>query len=270
MGIPSYPEDWAGKFAAIERRLNDLAAAASSRVPFTGGALPGDLSVGGTLTVTGTLSAATVTATNDLTVTDDLTVGDDATIGGDLGVTGAATLGSATVGGALSVGGDLTVTGTLTVGGVVLYPPLTIRKTADENVNNSATFQDDDALVLPVAANTAYMLTCFLDYSADPAADIKLQWTFPAGATMTWARGGASLGTAALDSTLHIGRQDGTSTPSLGGITNNTTRLTAWPIGTLLTAGTAGNLRLQWAQNTAQAGNATIYAGSWLRLQKIA
>jgi hypothetical protein len=91
-GLPQYPDDWASKFADLERRINDLAAAAQTRVPFTGGTLTGDLTVGGTLTA-GSLSAGAITATGSLSIGNDLTVTDDASVGGDLAVTGNLTLG---------------------------------------------------------------------------------------------------------------------------------------------------------------------------------
>lgn len=73
MGIPVYPQDLATKFADLERKINALAAAAQSRVAFTGGTLTGDLSILGDLSAN-TLGAADLVAAifeaNELTATN--------------------------------------------------------------------------------------------------------------------------------------------------------------------------------------------------------
>ncbi len=250
MGIPSYPDDWATKFAEIERRLNDLAAAAASRVPFTGGTLTEDLTIQGDLTVGGGIEGGTLLVN-------------------DIDALGQSDFGNATVSGTLSVGGTLTATGALTVGGAPVYLPLVARKTANEVVNNSNTLQDDDHMGIAVAAGAVYLMDGFWIYGADPAADIKIGFTGPAGATLDWVRGGMDAAATVVTGGFNSTAQTLGSFPSLGAVTGVGTILIATPMGTLVTGGTAGTLRVQWAQQTAQANNATIYAQSWLRLQRI-
>jgi len=239
MGIPSYPDDWATKFAQIEQRLNDLAAAAASRVPFTGGTLTSDLAIQGDLTVGGGIEA------NTLLVNDIDALGQ-------------------------SDFGNVAVTGTLTVGGATVYPPQVARKTANEIVNNSNALQDDDHMGIAVAAGAVYLMDGFWIYGADPAADIKVGFTGPAGATLDWVRGGMDSAATAVTGGFNSTAQTLGSAPSLGAVTGVGTILIATPKGLLVTGGAAGTLQMQWAQNTAQANNATLYAQSWLRLQRIA
>lgn len=100
-GTPAYPQDWAARFASLEQRLNALAAAAQSRVAYTGGTLPGDLTVQGQFT--GALAA----------------FASDVTIGGNCDITGGTALG-----GGLDVTGPAAISGTLTVGGVTVTAAL--------------------------------------------------------------------------------------------------------------------------------------------------
>ncbi len=245
VGTPQYPDDWASLNARAALEAKATAASAQSRVPYAGGTLTGsltvegDLTVEGGLTVDGTITTAAL-ATTDLDVVDLTTLQ------------------------------TLTVSGALTVGGVQLYPPLVARKTANENVNNSTVLQDDDHLAIAVEANAVYLMEAFLLYSTDPAADIKLQFTGPAGATLDWGRGGIDSGattttTGASKTAIAIA-----AAVTLGGITSNTTQLFAMPRGTLVTAGTAGTFRLQWCQQAGVANNSTLYAQSWVRLQRCA
>lgn len=71
---------------------------------------------------------------------------------------------------------------------------LHVFKAADETVTNSATVQNDDHLVLAVAANTDYWMECQVVYNAPTANDMKLGWTVPAGATFEWSNNGLALG----------------------------------------------------------------------------
>lgn len=179
--------------------------------------------------------------------------------------------GNLSVGGTLTVGGvagGLVVTGGLAVDGANFFPTLTARKTAPEVRNNNTTLADDGHLTIPVEANTAYLFESFLLYATDPAADIKLQFTGPAGATLDWGRGGMDSGTTTTTTGASKTGLAIASAITLGGVTSNVTKLFAMPRGTLVTSGTAGLFTLQWAQQALVASDSTLYAQSWIRLQR--
>ena len=141
--------------------------------------------------------------------------------------------------------------------------PLSSYKTASENVNNSAVLQNDDVLLKAVEASSVYIVEAHLFYFSGTTPDLKIAWTVPAGATLVWggvyydaALAMTSNGNFATAANLAIGGSGGDAHASLFGL--------------LTTSTAAGTLQMQWAQNTANLSNSTIYAGSYLTLRKIA
>lgn len=139
--------------------------------------------------------------------------------------------------------------------------------------NNSVVFAD--VLVLPVAAATTYEGRARLVYSADPAADCKLQFTCTTGgaAALQWSVVGPDVN-AATPATIvsiprrvrNIGDQE-----IVGGIgANAATNGVVAEISFILTTDVGGNLRLRAAQNVAVASNLIAIAGSTMILRKVA
>ncbi|WP_369778829.1 hypothetical protein [Streptomyces sp. R33] len=145
--------------------------------------------------------------------------------------------------------------------------PLTVIKAADESITSSTTIQDDNHLTLAVAANATYLLEGTLFYDgAFNAGHLKATFSLPAGATIFWAiNAPATGGTAAYASDANTTGNLVAGTYGTGGA-----KTTASILGTVTTAGTAGNLLLRWAQNASNATATTIYAKSWLRLLRTA
>jgi hypothetical protein len=154
-------------------------------------------------------------------------------------------------------------------GDVLGVTPLFVRKTADEIVNNSSTLQDDDHLTLSISANATYVVEAMFIYDGTTTADVKLSWVGPSGATLDWVRGGLDSGAAAAAGSMNQGYQSISGTPSLGTIGIGT-KMAATPKGLLKTSSTAGTFKLQWAQNTADPTNTTMYTNSWLQLRQVA
>ncbi|WP_159062002.1 hypothetical protein [Streptomyces sp. WM6368] len=139
-------------------------------------------------------------------------------------------------------------------------------KTADEPVTSSTSLQDDDHLSLTVVAGGWYAVDAYLDVEADPAGDLTIGWSVPAGATMSWTEGGISAGNTSNIGSIKLQRNDAGTSSGVGIIAAGSS---VRPAGRLTVGGTAGTLQLRWAQ-TASSGTPTIVkTGSWLRLTRI-
>ena len=144
--------------------------------------------------------------------------------------------------------------------------PLAAAKTSDESVTSSTTLQNDNELAVAAAANCTYAVTCFVKYDGGTlgSSDLKAAFTVPAGATFLWA----------------VSNKDTSGNPNVGGflttgaVAAGTAGLgtfrTLVVTGTLAVSSTAGNLQLQWAQQTSSGTATTVYANSWLLAQRIA
>lgn len=128
-----------------------------------------------------------------------------------------------------------------------------VRKTADETVNNSTTLQNDDALKLAVSANQVWALRLYLLHNTSAVADIKITLTGPAGSTI-YGR------TVATSVTATLTEQTGASMAFQG---DGAAALETIDFLVII-AGTAGDIQLQWAQNTLEASDTKVLANSCL------
>lgn len=145
-----------------------------------------------------------------------------------------------------------------------------VRKTADETVNNSAARQADDHLTFAVDANSFYTVQMYVKYSADQAADFQMDFTVPASATGHYNI--ITLPSSAVACTGTGPQLHGTSVVNpINGIGGAGTGSTcSFPLSAeITTAGTAGNVTFRWAQSSAHASDTKVYAGSWIRYQKL-
>jgi hypothetical protein len=172
--------------------------------------------------------------------------------------------------------GDLTVNGDLVVAGIggetFKY------KTANETVNNSTTYQDDDHLFAPVVANGVYKGRIHLVYSATNTIDFKTRLTFPSG-TITWSKFVPELATNLTDTEGDVGFVGAANVASPASDitfgTHNSGGGLALVVGgyidfTLFISGTGGSLVFAWAQNTLVATDLVLYKGSSLELKRVA
>lgn len=145
------------------------------------------------------------------------------------------------------------------IGGINAIGSLQATKTLDESVISNTTLQDDDELLVAVAAASIYDLTLDLYYTSGVTPDLKFGWTYPAGTTIKASMQGYFSGV--MQSVL-ISQ---TGVNSLDGGTD----FACVVRGRIFTSSTAGTLRLQWAQVTSNATNTTVLAGSALTLTKL-
>jgi hypothetical protein len=123
--------------------------------------------------------------------------------------------------------------------------PRYIKKAANETVTSSTTLQNDDDFVMSVEANAEYIIEMQLPCFISNAPNIKLDWSVPSGATgehVWWLyRGGApggldEFGSGSIGSAVIL--DSGGNADWIVGFTR------------VLIDATAGNIQLQWAQNT--------------------
>lgn len=151
------------------------------------------------------------------------------------------TITAATMGGTFpgnhAYSGDVTFTGLFAATGI--GGKTDVAKTADESVSSSTTLQDDNHLTTFVAANATYRVKAVLIYDGEAFGGLKTNWVAPASATFT----GGTYATSGQPTIVE---------------------------GTLVTSGTSGIFKLQWAQVTSNATATTVKSGSFMVLQRIA
>jgi len=152
---------------------------------------------------------------------------------------------------------------------VAVTNPVTViyaRSTGNETVNTSSTLQDDDQLVIALAASTNYAFQCYISYNSGTTPDIKFAFTVPSGATIRWGAPSARFeptGTASVSTSVTA------SGSSLGFTGDASNDLDVLLTGTVANSTNAGNLTLQWAQQTSTASDTIRRANSWCRAEKI-
>ena len=139
---------------------------------------------------------------------------------------------------------------------------LTKIKAADETVNNSATLQNDDDLVFAVAANEEWVIELLILFGYDPSGDLKWKFSVPAGCGIDGIyfdglTGSGTLGQFFVESDTEIFNAASGSSGQL------------FIRALVRVGGTAGNVQLQWAQNSAHASNLTFKKASTLLARRI-
>lgn len=149
----------------------------------------------------------------------------------------------------------------ITAAEIQAVAPLEIIKPTDQPLTSSTAMQNDTALFLPVVAGATYDFCCYLDFEGGTAgaSDLKWTWALPSGATMRYASGHVNTGSFVF--TSYTGASTVVASSAGAGVIQAVTME-----GTLVTAGTAGNIQLQWAQNTSSATATIVHAQSKLRL----
>lgn len=142
-----------------------------------------------------------------------------------------------------------------------LYVPRYKRKNTAENVTNSIVMQDDDELLLSLPVGN-WRVEAFLNPSGPAAADVNIAWAFTGvlGVTHRACIGPATGMTSAGAVTSMRTTVHGITTQVSYGLDG--TAASAIHEDLLLVVATAGTLKLQWAQNAANATPTVMAAGS--------
>jgi hypothetical protein len=141
--------------------------------------------------------------------------------------------------------------------------PTVAYKDTNETVNNTAVIQNDDELVLAVAASTKYFFELYVPYNSGATPDLKVGWTLPSGATNIWQ-------IDYFDTSAVAQKGQSSSVPTTGfAIGGFGADLYVRFLGSISISSTAGNMQVVWAQNTANASNSTVYAGAFLSITPV-
>ncbi|MGH2373036.1 MAG: hypothetical protein ACRDIC_06100 [bacterium] len=145
-------------------------------------------------------------------------------------------------------------------------PHLVVRKPSDESVTSSTVLQDDNNLLMALAANEIWHVRFILlmfDNSAS-VADGKVAFTIPAGASMGLTVIYDKPGSAGAQ----MSRFNTSGTSVQVDLTNVLSAIEVF--GVVTNGGTAGNLTLQWAQAVSNASSLDMKANSTLWAVKLA
>ena len=141
---------------------------------------------------------------------------------------------------------------------------------------SDTTLADDDTLKFATGGNSTdiwLVEATLIVNTANSTMDCKFGWSYPTGATAYW---GGDSGMAVVSA---FGAAAASSTPTALGAINKrdwaccsgTTQTIGIALrGVFFDGGTAGDITLQWAQNTSDAGAMYLRKGSNLRITKLA
>jgi hypothetical protein len=179
-------------------------------------------------------------------------------------------LNGTTTGVQVALAGGLTVAGGFSVTsgvGAVSYA----WSTSSTSRASTTTLANDPYLTLPVVANATYIYEAYVAYSnalGAGSADIKATWSAPTGATLVGTMYGTSGANSSSYTTYDVTENGAGTTRSMPG--NTSQPMSFQPRGSLTTGSTAGNLVLQWAQNTSSTTPTIVIAGSWMQATRVA
>lgn len=134
--------------------------------------------------------------------------------------------------------------------------------TAQIATPSSTVLQNDNTLLTALPTAGTFGFRCALLYDTSTTADFKIAFTWPAGATAEWGMiGVATTGAAGVGDGTFLGTNVSGTAIAVGGAGVGNVQL-AIVEGDITMGGTAGNLQLQFAQNTSDATNSTMRARS--------
>lgn len=147
-----------------------------------------------------------------------------------------------------------------------------VRRTVDSAAKTNNTLANDDTLLWAVQANEVWFFEGYLRIGAvNTTMDAKWGWSVPAGTTMSWGRIGPTGAGFTGYGSQPSGTDPAVNTTESGTLTSGSANGTTGVIlaGIVIASTTPGNVNLQWAQNTTDAGELKVLAHSFLRLTRL-
>jgi len=144
--------------------------------------------------------------------------------------------------------------------------PLAGVKSADQTIISNATLINDADMRFAMSASSIFEFHCYVRFSSGTGQDLKVSFSVPAGADARFNAIRKDLtGTFAGDGDWNAASSVTAQGAGVGSANARTMILT----GVAFTAGTAGNLIFQWAQNTSGAFNTTLYQYSYITGRRV-
>ncbi len=145
---------------------------------------------------------------------------------------------------------------------VLTRPETIVLKTSNETATSDTTLSDDAELLFAIGASETWVFEFFIIWRAHVDGDIKFTVTVPSGAAGDWVLS-AQTGTAGDNPTYRGNVAFGTQISQIVDSTNQKRGAYIW--GTVRNSTTAGNITLQWAQNSSSGTGTIVFADSWVR-----
>jgi hypothetical protein len=138
------------------------------------------------------------------------------------------------------------------------------KKAADQTVNASTTYVNATDMAFTVGANETWIFEAHLNYNTASTPGIKFDVTAPTSSTCDLQKINVNGGVGGAKYTCAGGAKPDISMSGVSGFDANET-----VAGSVVTGANSGTVQLQFAQNTSNAANTVLYAGSWIVAYKV-
>jgi hypothetical protein len=146
-----------------------------------------------------------------------------------------------------------------------------VLKSANQDVTNTTTLQNDTELTYPLAANGIYRVRIVIfALSASATPDLKTAWAVPTGTSgLKMCQGPTDTAASFTSRTNTAARMSGHAFTTTVVYQVDTAAVAIEEEGIVTVGSTAGNVTLQWTQNTANATATSVLASSFLTVERL-
>lgn len=138
-----------------------------------------------------------------------------------------------------------------------------VRKPANEDVISSTTFQNDDHLVIALAANEIWEFEAYVICTTNNDANPDIKWTFtvPTGASINWVSSFQEGSNAIAEKQIVTATATSITNPISAGTPTCLIKIR----GFVANGANAGSLQFQWAQVNADTSYTRVQANSFMK-----